>query len=258
MKTIYKSEIVLLRSIWKLVAHLSIIKKYQSPKKVRNANCKMSQNGVIDGMTTLKINGMINSSDAQKSTDQVDTKRQEYLSWEDYFMSVAFLSAMRSKDPSTQVLNFNPLDFSLFNDSLVFFKVGATIVNDEKKIVGIGYNGFPKGCSDDELPWGKTDQDKFKTKYMYVCHAEMNAILNKNTADIKDCTMYVALFPCNECAKMIIQSGLKEIVYFSDKHAEKDSTKASKRMLDMAGIKYRQYSPKQNKIVIDFDIINDL
>jgi len=160
------------------------------------------------------------------------------LSWEDYFMSVAFLSAMRSKDPATQV--------------------GATIVNDEKKIVGIGYNGFPKGCSDDKLPWGKTDQDKYNTKYMYVCHAEMNAILNKNTSDIKNCTMYVALFPCNECAKMIIQSGLKEIVYFSDKHADKDSTKASKRMLDMTGIKYRQYSPKTNKILIDFNVINDL
>eukprot|EP00093_Oithona_nana_P007649 07649.XXX_135792_135145_1 [CDS] Oithona nana genome sequencing. len=194
----------------------------------------MPQNGVIEGMTTLKLNG----SDAQNENEHIDAKRQEYLSWEDYFMSVAFLSAMRSKDPSTQV--------------------GATIVNDEKKIVGIGYNGFPKGCSDDELPWGKTDDDKFNTKYMYVCHAEMNAILNKNTSDIKDCTMYVALFPCNECAKMIIQSGLKEIVYFSDKHAEKDSTKASKRMLDMTGIKYRQYCPKKNKILIDFDIINDL
>jgi len=194
----------------------------------------MPQNGVIEGMTTLKLNG----SDAQNGNEHIDAKRQEYLSWEDYFMSVAFLSAMRSKDPSTQV--------------------GATIVNDEKKIVGIGYNGFPKGCSDDELPWGKTDEDKFNTKYMYVCHAEMNAILNKNTSDIKDCTMYVALFPCNECAKMIIQSGLKEIVYFSDKHAEKDSTKASKRMLDMTGIKYRQYCPKKNKILIDFDIINDL
>lgn len=194
----------------------------------------MPQNGVIEGMTTLKLNG----SDAQNENEHIDAKRQEYLSWEDYFMSVAFLSAMRSKDPSTQV--------------------GATIVNDEKKIVGIGYNGFPKGCSDDELPWGKTDDDKFNTKYMYVCHAEMNAILNKNTSDIKDCTMYVALFPCNECAKMIIQSGLKEIVYFSDKHAEKDSTKASKRMLDMTGIKYRQYCPKKNKILIDFDTINDL
>ena len=96
------------------------------------------------------------------------------------------------------------------------------------------------------------------TKYMYVCHAEMNAILNKNSADIKGCTIYVALFPCNECAKMIIQSGLKEVVYFSDKHAEKDSTRASKRLLDMVGIKYRQYVPKQKKIVIDFNVINDL
>ena len=93
---------------------------------------------------------------------------------------------------------------------------------------------------------------------MYVCHAEMNAILNKNASDIKGCTIYVALFPCNECAKMIIQSGLKEVVYFSDKHANKDSTRASKRLLDLAQIKYRQYIPKQKKIVIDFNVINDL
>ena len=134
--------------------------------------------------------------------------------------------------------------------------MGAAIVNDEKKIVGIGYNGFPKGCQDDDLPWSKTDPDRSKTKYMYVCHAEMNAILNKNSADVKGCVIYVALFPCNECAKMIIQSGLKEVVYFSDKHADKPETKASKAMFDMTGIKYRQYIPVQQKIVIDFDQIN--
>ena len=214
----------------------------------------MPQNGVIEGMSTLKLNG----SDAQNGNEQIDAKRQEYLSWEDYFMSVAFLSAMRSKDPATQVMSLQFQFVFSFKHIFRLIQVGATIVNDEKKIVGIGYNGFPKGCSDDKLPWGKTDQDKFNTKYMYVCHAEMNAILNKNTSDIKNCTMYVALFPCNECAKMIIQSGLKEIVYFSDKHADKDSTKASKRMLDMTGIKYRQYSPKTNKILIDFNVINDL
>ena len=137
------------------------------------------------------------------------------------------------------------------------FKVGATIVNDQKRIVGIGYNGFPRGCPDDDLPWSKTDKDRSKTKYMYVCHAEMNAILNKNAATVEGCTMYVALFPCNECAKIIIQSGLKEVVFYSDKHADKPETIASKKMFDMSGVKYRQFTPKQSKITIDFDVINE-
>jgi len=163
-------------------------------------------------------------------------KRQDYLPWDDYFLAVAFLSAMRSKDPSTQV--------------------GACIVNEQKRIVGIGYNGFPRGCNDDELPWGKENEDKSKTKYMYVCHAEMNAIMNKNSSTVESCTMYVALFPCNECAKIIIQAGLKEVIYFSDKHSQKPETIASKRMLEMAGIKYRQFVPSKAQITIDFDFIN--
>uniref|UniRef100_A0AAY4AA86 Deoxycytidylate deaminase n=1 Tax=Denticeps clupeoides TaxID=299321 RepID=A0AAY4AA86_9TELE len=114
-------------------------------------------------------------------------KREDYLEWPEYFMAVAFLSAQRSKDPSSQV--------------------GACIVNLENKIVGIGYNGMPNGCSDDLLPWNRSAEDKLNTKYPYVCHAELNAIMNKNSADVKGCTMYVALFPCNECAKLIIQAG---------------------------------------------------
>ncbi|XP_031151270.1 deoxycytidylate deaminase isoform X3 [Sander lucioperca] len=114
------------------------------------------------------------------------TKREDYLEWPEYFMAVAFLSAQRSKDPSSQV--------------------GACIVNQENKIVGIGYNGMPNGCDDDLLPWSRSADDRLDTKYPYVCHAEMNAIMNKNSADVKGCTMYVALFPCNECAKLIIQS----------------------------------------------------
>ena len=112
-------------------------------------------------------------------------KRANALSWDDYFMSVAFLSSMRSKDPSTQV--------------------GACIVNSEKRIVGIGYNGFPKNCSDDELPWTRESESgsELDTKYPYVCHAELNAILNKNSADVQGCSIYVGLFPCNECAKMV-------------------------------------------------------
>nr|XP_015201469.1 PREDICTED: deoxycytidylate deaminase [Lepisosteus oculatus] len=115
------------------------------------------------------------------------TKRDDYLEWPEYFMAVAFLSAQRSKDPSSQV--------------------GACIVSPENKIVGIGYNGMPNGCNDDLLPWNRTAANRLDTKYPYVCHAELNAIMNKNSADVKGCTMYVALFPCNECAKLIIQAG---------------------------------------------------
>ncbi|KAL7981889.1 hypothetical protein Chor_000946, partial [Crotalus horridus] len=117
-------------------------------------------------------------------------KRDDYLEWPEYFMAVAFLSAQRSKDPNSQV--------------------GACIVNSENKIVGIGYNGMPNGCSDDLLPWTRTADNKLNTKYPYVCHAELNAIMNKNSADVKGCSIYVALFPCNECAKLIIQAGKKK------------------------------------------------
>jgi dCMP deaminase len=158
-------------------------------------------------------------------------KREDYLSWDDYFMGVAFLSAMRSKDPSTQV--------------------GACIVSPEKKILGIGYNGFPWGCSDEELPWERKGSF-LETKYAYVCHAELNAILNKNQSDIKGATLYVALFPCNECAKLIIQSGIKEVVYIGDKYHDQDIWVASRKMLDMAGVKYRQYTPQNEQILIDF------
>lgn len=113
-------------------------------------------------------------------------------------MAVSILSAQRSKDPNTQV--------------------GACIVNTENKIVGIGYNGFPKNCSDDALPWSRKSEDGsiLNTKYPFVCHAEMNAIMNKNEANLNNCTMFVSLFPCNECAKLIIQSGIKKLVYLND------------------------------------------
>ncbi|XP_075053383.1 deoxycytidylate deaminase isoform X3 [Mixophyes fleayi] len=145
-------------------------------------------------------------------------KREDYLEWCEYFMAVAFLSAQRSKDPSSQV--------------------GACIVNPENKIVGIGYNGMPNGCHDDVLPWARTAKDKLDTKYPYVCHAELNAIMNKNSSDVKGCVMYVALFPCNECAKLIIQAGIKEVIYMSDKYHDSPEMKASRHMLDLTGIKY--------------------
>ncbi|XP_066153214.1 deoxycytidylate deaminase [Euwallacea fornicatus] len=166
----------------------------------------------------------------------INKKREEYLEWPDYFMAMAFLAAQRSKDPCSQV--------------------GACIVNENNIIVGVGYNGMPLGCNDDEFPWAKNSKNKLENKYLYVCHAELNAILNKNCASVKNCTIYVGLFPCNECAKVIIQSGIKEVVYMSDKHARKLSTLAAKTMFNAAGIQYRQFTPKNRKIVIDFDEIN--
>lgn len=143
------------------------------------------------------------------------------LTWDEYFMSLAHLSALRSKDPSTQV--------------------GACIVNTNNRIVGIGYNGMPYGCHDDEYPWSR-EGDFGKTKYAYVVHAELNAILNA-TESLRGCSIYVSLFPCNECAKAIIQSGITEVVYESDKYSETDSVIASKRMLKSAGVDTRQIEP---------------
>lgn len=163
-------------------------------------------------------------------------KRDDFISWEEYFMATAFLAAKRSKDPVSQV--------------------GACIVNAEKKVVGIGYNGFPSGCDDDKFSWGKSKENPLKNKHMFVVHAEVNAILNKNSSDVKNCTIYVGLFPCNECAKVIIQSGINEVVYMSDKHCEKPHTKAAKLMFDAVGIRYRQFVPKHNQIVIDFSEID--
>ena len=150
-----------------------------------------------------------------------------HISWDEYFMGVALLSAKRSKDPSTQV--------------------GACVVNEDKRIIGIGYNGFPRGCSDDIFPWGKESNNVLETKYPYVVHAEANAILNSSSS-LKNSTVYVTLFPCNECAKLLIQSGVKHIKYMSDKHKNQDSTKASKRMLEAAGVTYEQM-PELNLMI---------
>lgn len=158
-------------------------------------------------------------------------KREDYISWDEYFMGLAELSAMRSKDPNTQV--------------------GACIVNERKRIVGIGYNGFPIGCSDDELPWGRKADSQLDTKYPYVAHAELNAILN-STVKLDNCTMYTIMFPCNECVKLIIQSGIRKVIYMYNPYDDTDSIKASKRMMDMAGVEYEQYVPEEEKLVIDF------
>ncbi len=155
-------------------------------------------------------------------------KRLDYISWDEYFMGVAMLAARRSKDPSTQV--------------------GACIVSKDNIIISTGYNGMPKGCSDDEFPW---DREGEQTKYPYVVHAELNAILNANGRDLRGSKIYVALFPCNECAKAIIQSGIREIYYLSDKYAQTPGTLASKRMLDAAGVKYTRLRPAVKTITLD-------
>ena len=148
------------------------------------------------------------------------SKREDYISWDEYFMGVALISAKRSKDPNTQV--------------------GACIVDNDNKIVGIGYNGFPKGYSDDDLPWGNKG-DFLETKYPYACHAELNAILNSTGKNVKNCRVYATLFPCNECAKAIIQSGIKAVIYRDDLYKDTKEVKASKRMLKTAGVDIIEY-----------------
>ena len=147
-------------------------------------------------------------------------KKQDYLSWDEYFMGIALLSAKRSKDPNTGV--------------------GACIVDKDNRILSLGYNGMPFGCSDDEYPWAR-EGEPLDTKYLYVCHAELNAILNYNGGSLRGARVYVTLFPYNECTKAIIQKGISEIIYLSDKYADTVGTLASKRMLNSAGVKCRQY-----------------
>ena len=158
-------------------------------------------------------------------------KRENDISWDEYFMGVALLSARRSKDPNTQV--------------------GACIVNDKNKIVGAGYNGLPIGCDDNDFPWEK--QGSFlETKYPYICHAELNAILNNIGMDLHGCKIYTALFPCNECTKAIIQSGINEVIYLSDKYDGTETSIASKKMLDKAGIQYRKVKVSFDQLTLSF------
>ena len=164
--------------------------------------------------------------------EKISKQRKDYLNWDQYFMGIAKLSAMRSKDPSTQV--------------------GACIVGNDKRILSIGYNGTPNGYEDDLFPWDREGKP-LDTKYLYVCHAEMNAILNYrgNRKELENATVYVDLFPCNECAKIIIQSGIKEVVYLCDKYAETDSVIASKKLFDTCGVKYRKIKLSGKEIKLD-------
>ncbi|MGD9560438.1 MAG: cytidine/deoxycytidylate deaminase family protein [Oscillospiraceae bacterium] len=156
-------------------------------------------------------------------------KREDYISWTEYFMGIAMLSAERSKDSGTQV--------------------GSCIVSREHKILSLGYNGMPSGCMDDAMPWGR-EGEPLDTKYMYVCHAELNAILNSAGGDLRGAKLYSTLFPCNECAKAIIQSGISEVIYYSDKYADSDATIASKKMFDMVGVTYTAYEPTGRQVTL--------
>ena len=155
-------------------------------------------------------------------------KRKDYISWDEYFMGVALLASMRSKDPSTTV--------------------GACIVNSDNKIISTGYNGSPTGYDDDTMPWDR-EGDFQNTKYAYVCHSELNAILNSPSI-VKGCKVYVTLFPCNECAKAIVQSGIKEVIYLSDKYSNTDEVIASKRLFDACGIIYRALDEEKRKEIV--------
>ena len=158
-------------------------------------------------------------------------KRQDYISWDEYFMAVAKLAGMRSKDPNSQV--------------------GSCIVSQDNKILSIGYNGFPTGCSDDDVPWKREDDYPLKTKYFYVTHSELNAILNYRGGSLEGTKIYVSLFPCNECAKAIIQAGIRTVIYDSDKYDGTASNTASKLMMHAAGVEIVHYRPTHRKIEID-------
>ncbi len=156
-------------------------------------------------------------------------KRDDYISWDEYFMGVAKLAAMRSKDPNTQV--------------------GSCIVSEDNNILSMGYNGFPRGCSDDDFPWAR-EGETLETKYVYTVHSELNAILNYRGGSLEGAKLYVSLFPCNECTKAIIQSGIKTVIYDCDKYAGTDPVIASKKMLDAAGVTYRKYEPTNRELII--------
>lgn len=158
-------------------------------------------------------------------------KKQDYISWDTYFMGIAMLSSKRSKDPNTSV--------------------GACIVSPDNKILSVGYNGMPIGCSDDEYPWEREANDPLDTKYLYVCHAEMNALLNYSGIGLKNAKLYVTLFPCNECTKALIQTGIHEVIYLNDKYANTSATIAAKKMMNSAGIVYRKYTIENQNILLE-------
>ena len=168
----------------------------------------------------------------------MEKRRENVLDWDSTFMGIAKLIAMRSKDPNTQV--------------------GAVIVGKDKRIMSLGYNGLPAGMSDDENVWNREGDDELTLKYTYVCHAEENAILNYrgDFAALSNASIYVSLFPCNNCAKMIAQSGIKEVVYESDKYGGTPLNIASKKILNAAGVVCRRMD-KQVDVDVAFSNLNE-
>lgn len=160
-------------------------------------------------------------------------KRLDVLSKQEAYMAIAKIISKRSKDPNTQV--------------------GSVIVSADDRILSLGYNGFPNGCSDDDFPWGREDPDEYNTKYPYVCHAELNAILNFKgiNRDLIGSTIYITLFPCRECTKAIIQSGISNIKYLENKYKDTIDHKEACRMLDAANIKY-------DCVNLDTDILSQI
>lgn len=161
----------------------------------------------------------------------MSSKREDYISWDEYFMGVAYMSGMRSKDPNTQV--------------------GACIVSQDNKILSMGYNGLPLGCNDDDFPWVRDNENPLENKYFYSTHSELNAILNYRGGSLEGAKIFVTLFPCNECAKAIIQCGIKKIIYADDKYYDTPAVIASKKMLDAAGVEYIKYSHTDRSITIN-------
>jgi dCMP deaminase len=158
-------------------------------------------------------------------------KRENYISWGDFFMGVAVLAAQRSKDPNTQV--------------------GSCAVNSKNRIIGVGYNGMPNGCSDDILPWGKGKKSS-DSKYPVVVHSEVNTILNSlSLSELNEATLYCTLFPCNECAKLIIQSGIKKVIFLSDKYDGDEYNLIAKRLFNMAGVQYEKFKSELGSINLD-------
>ena len=158
-------------------------------------------------------------------------QRKDYINWDEYFMGIAFLSAKRSKDPNTQV--------------------GACIVSQDNKILSMGYNGFPNGCSDEEFPWNRESADPYDNKYFYTTHSELNAILNYRGGSLEGSKLYVTLFPCNECAKALIQCGIRKVIYAEDRYAATSAIRASKRMLRAAGVEFYPYEPSGRRIELN-------
>ena len=152
-------------------------------------------------------------------------ERTDYIKWDEYFMGIAMLSALRSKDPNTQV--------------------GCCIVSETNRILSVGYNGFPNGIPDSEFTWSREGEDN---KYFYTAHSELNAILNYRGGSLEGAKLYVTLFPCNECAKAIIQSGIRTLIYADDKYADTPGTQASKRMLSRAGVRFEAYEPTGREV----------